>query len=148
MTEITQSNPPKLPTWYWAVCITAFFWNFMGLMAFYSQIMMSPETLAQMSQVQQELIATTPQWVNIAFGLAVVSGTLGSLGLLIRVAWCFYLLAVSFCGVIVQMIYVFFINGSADKFGPGGISMPIMVMVVAAGLLWFSKKAEAKKWLL
>ena len=142
MTETT-----KLPTWYWAICITAFIWNLMGLMAFYSQIMMTPEILAQMAQAQQDLYLATPQWVNIAFGIAVIGGTLGCLGLLIRVAWSFYLLALSLVGVCTQMIYLFFMSGSVDAFGPGGVTMPIMIIIIATLLVWFSKKAQSKQWI-
>ena len=139
-----MTDSTKLPTWYWAICITAFIWNLMGLMAFYSQIMMTPEILAQMTQAQQDLYLATPQWVNIAFGVAVIGGTLGCLGLLLRVAWSFYLLTLSLVGVCSQMIYLFFMSGSVDAFGPGGLTMPIMIIIIAVLLVWFSKKAQSK----
>jgi hypothetical protein len=47
----------------------------------------------------------------------------------------------------VQMIHSFFISNSFEVYGPGGLAMPIMVLVFGAGLIWFSRKAETSGWL-
>jgi hypothetical protein len=34
-----------------------------------------------------------------------------------------------------------------EVYGPGAVIMPILVLFVGVFLLWYSKKAIAKKWL-
>jgi len=142
-----MNEKSKLPNWYWAVCAVAIVWNLMGVMALVGQLTMTPEMLAQMTQAEQALYAATPLWVNVAFAFAVIGGELGCIGLLLRKSWAFYLFVLSLVGVIVQMSHLFIMDGSVDEFGPGGISMPIMIVLIAIALVWFAKRAESKGWI-
>jgi hypothetical protein len=50
-------------------------------------------------------------------------------------------------GVVVQMFHAYFISNSFEVFGPGGMIMPIMVIVVAIALLRFADICTKKGWL-
>lgn len=137
----------RIPGWYWAVAIFASIWNMMGVMAFISTISMTPEDLSSLPLDQAELYRTTPIWANIAFGFAVFGGVFGGIALLLRNVWAKSIFIASLCGVIVQMIHAFFISNSFEVFGPGGLIMPILVVVFAIGLIWFADFATKKEWI-
>jgi len=67
--------------------------------------------------------------------------------LLLKKSIAYWLCVVSLVGVITQMIHSFFISNSFEVFGPGGLIMPIMVLVIAVALVWLSKKAKKEQWL-
>ena len=141
-----MSNDNKAPALFWVFIGFALVWNLLGVMAFVGQMLMTPEALAQMPQAQQELYAATPLWANIAFAVAVFGGAMGCTALLFRVGWAFLLLLLSLLAVLVQMFHAFFISNSFEVFGPGGLIMPTMVIVVAVALVWYSQSVKSKTW--
>ena len=135
-----------LPKWFKVAAILAFVWNLLGVMAFVGQMMMTPEMIAELPQAEQDLYATTPIWATVAFAFAVFAGALGSLALVLKKNMCYPLFVVSFVGVVVQMFHSFFISNSFDVYGPGGMIMPIMVIVIAFFLVRFAAKGINNKW--
>jgi hypothetical protein len=142
-----MSSTNKPATWFWIVSAIALVWNLMGVMAYIAQVTMSAETLQAMPENERALYESAPTWATAAFAIAVWGGVLGSILLLIRKKWATAVLIVSFIGIVVQMIHSFFISNSFEVYGPGGLAMPIMVLVFGAGLIWFSRKADANGWL-
>jgi hypothetical protein len=143
-----MSDTNKLPIWFWVVSGLALVWNLLGLGAFFSDFfMMTPERLAEMEPAMQNVYATTPSWANVAFGVAVICGVLGSIGLLIKQDWAAPVFAISLLAVLVQMFYAYFISNSYEVFGPGGMIMPLMVIAVAILLVWFAHSSTMKGWL-
>ena len=130
----------KTSTLFWVLGGLALIWNLMGVGAFVSQMSMSPETLAALPQSEQDLYAATPSWVNIAFGVAVIAGAVGCVLLLMKKPASHYVLWLSLIGVVVQMSYVFLVSKAFEVYGPGQAVMPIMVIVVAILLVWYSKR--------
>jgi hypothetical protein len=135
-----------IPSWFKVVAILAFVWNLLGVMAFVSQMMMTPEMIAELPQAEQDLYASVPLWAIAAFALAVFSGALASLALVLKKKICYRLFIASFVGVIIQMFHSFFISNSFEVYGPGGTIMPIMVIVIAFVLVRFSAKGINNKW--
>ena len=141
-----MENSAKTPMAFWIVIGLALLWNLAGVMAFVSQVSITPEMLAEMPVAEQELYAATPGWVTIAFAFAVFGGALGCLVLLLKKSWSFYLLVLSLIGVCAQMSYVFFVSRSIEVYGPGGMIMPVMVIIIAIALVYFSKIVGSKDW--
>jgi hypothetical protein len=142
-----MSEQITIPKWFWITATLALVWNLLGVMAFAGQMMMTPDMLAQMPQAEQDLIVATPSWVNIAFGIAVLGGAVGCLLLLLKKSIAQPLLIFSLIGVIAQMSYAFFISNSFEVYGPGGMIMPVMVIIIAIGLVFFANSAKNKQWL-
>ena len=138
----------KLPTSFWVIAVLALIWNLLGLGAFVSTvIMMTPEALANMSPAEQELYANTPSWVNIAFAIAVICGTLGSIGLLLKEDWAVPVFAISLIGVITQFFYVFVLSNSFEVFGAEAAAMPGMIFIAAVFLVFYAHSCTNKGWL-
>lgn len=121
----------KPPSWFWAVAALLLIWNLLGVMAYIAQATMTPEALQAMSAAERALQLATPAWVTAAFAFAVFGGAAGCLLLLLRSRWALPALVLSLIGVVAQMIYVFFVSNSIEVYGPGGMVMPIMVIVLS-----------------
>ena len=144
---MSEDTSNKLPVWFWIVSALALIWNLMGVGAFIMQATMTPEAIAALPEAERVLFETTPTWANIAFAVAVFGGSLGCLFLLLRKQLAVSLLVTSLAGVIVQMINSIFFSNSSEVFGPGGIIMPIMVIVIGILLIWLSISAVKKGWI-
>ena len=142
-----MSTNDKPTTVFWVVSGIAFVWNLMGVMAYISQVTMTPEALQALPDNERALYDSVPTWATAAFAFAVWGGALGSLLLLLRRSLATIVLIVSFVGIVVQMYHSFFISNSIEVYGPGGMIMPVMVLLIGAGLIWYSKNASAKGWL-
>ena len=70
---------------------------------------------------ERELYGEYPTWITIIFAIAVFSGLLGSLGLLLKKKWSKLAFIISLCAIVPQMVHnVFFTKSysfrkNADK---------------------------------
>ncbi len=140
-----DSNLPN--TYYWMFSIFALIWNLMGVFQFYSIVTITPEAIAALPEAEQSLYADVPTWVTIAMGLAVFGGTFGCMALLWKKAFAYYLFIISLVGIIPQMYHNLFMSDMMAVYGPGGATMPVMIIIIAVGLLWMTQKAKQKGWL-
>ena len=144
---MSDSNSSNAPKWFLIVGIVALIWNLMGVAAYIMQVTMGPQELAALPEAQRTLYETTPAWATAAFAIAVNGGALGCLLLILKKSLAFPVLILSLAGVLVQMVHAFFISNSFEVFGPGGMIMPIMVLVIAIYLVLLSQSAKTKGWL-
>lgn len=135
------------PKWFSILTAVLAVWNLLGVMAFFAQVMMTPEQIAALPDNEQMLYQDIPIWVNIAFGCAVFGGTLGCIALLVKKTIAIPVLFVSLLGVLVQMFHSFFIANSVEVYGPGGLIMPVMVIIIASYLVWLAQSAKTRGWL-
>ncbi|WP_142786071.1 hypothetical protein [Changchengzhania lutea] len=135
----TPSNKP--PIWFWIISVIALIWNLMGVNAYLQQAFDTDSFRAMYSEEQLNMVANTPAWVTAAFAIAVFSGALAGIALLIRKKWATTLWLISLVAVIFQMGYVL-TNGYESS-----MVMTIMIIVFAILFLLFSRHANAKGWL-
>ncbi|MBY5959243.1 hypothetical protein KUV50_13910 [Membranicola marinus] len=140
----TTSRPP---VWFYILTIILLLWNAMGLFAFFDQVMISAARLEALPDNERNLYENTPVWAVIAFALAVFGGTLGCIGLLLRRSWARILFLISLVGIMVQMYYNVFIGKAMDVYGPGAVTMPVLVLLVAVFLIWFANYGIRRGWL-
>jgi hypothetical protein len=137
----------KPATWFWIVSAIALVWNLMGVMAYLAQVTMSPEAMQALPENQRLFYESTPAWATGAFAVAVWGGALGCILLLLRRKQATLLFVISLLGVFVQLIHSIFFSNSFEVFGPGGLIMPMMVVIIGALLIWLSRKATSQNWL-
>ena len=139
-----QRKPANL---FWLISTLALIWNLIGVFNYLTQAFMTDEILASLPQDQQLMYQEVPAWVTAAFALAVFSGTLGAVLMLLKkkTATTFFIL--SFIGIISQMSYGLLINENTDSYGPMGLLMPLMIISIGGYLIWYSKKAAEYTWL-
>ena len=139
---MSQSNKPK--TGFWIIGILALIWNLMGVMAYLQLAYSREEYMAKLPVEQQALYENVPAWATGAFAIAVFGGALACILLLLRKKMATFVFLISLIGVLVQMSHSFFMTDSLEVLGPGGLVMPMLIIVVAIFLWWYSKDAEKK----
>jgi hypothetical protein len=105
------------------------------------------EDMAALPEAERALYADLPGWYTGAFALAVFGGAVASLALLLRKISAYLLYIISFLGIVSQMFYNFFMSKAAEVYGPGGMVMPMMVLVFGIVFIFFSKSAKEKGWI-
>lgn len=142
---MTNSNKPN--TLFWVIGVIALIWNAMGVMAYVAQAYMTDEMIAALPEAERALYEDIPAWYTAAFAIAVFAGVAACILLLMKKKFAKSVFLISLIGIIIQMFYNFFMSRAAEVYGPGGMVMPIMVIVIGVFLLLYSKKCEAKGWL-
>jgi len=137
----------KPPTWFWVVSIIALLWNLMGVFNYLNQAFNQQAILETLDQAQREAFEGIPAWATAAFALAVFSGTLACIGLLMRKKWARPLFILSLLAAVVQFIHWLFISNAVEAFGPSTYAMPVIVIIIGIYLILFSKKGIEKGWL-
>jgi len=143
---MSESSSKTAPTWFMVVSVVLLIWNLLGVMAYIAQVMMSPEALAALPDDQRQLIESTPAWATAAFAVAVNFGALGCLLLVLKKNLAGLFLQLSLAGVLVQLFHAFFMSNSYEVFGPGGMVMPVMVLIIAIYLVILAARAKAHRW--
>ena len=142
---MSENNQQALiPGWFWAVSGVALVWNLLGVMAFAAHLSMTPEILANLPSEQRQLYESAPAWLNYAFGIAVIGGALGCVGLLMKKYWAFYLFVASLVGVLAQNLHSFFLSNTFEVMGKQAMIMPIVVILIAIGLVFFARMMQSK----
>ncbi len=137
----------KPPTWFWVVSIIALLWNLVGVFNYLNQAFNQVAILESLNQAQREVFEAIPAWATAAFAIAVFSGTLGCIGLLMKKKWAKPLFTISFIAAVAQFIHWLFISNAVEAFGPSTYGMPIAVLLIGLYLISFSKKGIQKGWL-
>lgn len=132
---------------YWIVAVFALVWNLIGVAMWYLQVSMTPEQLAAMPEAQRQVYEGTPGWINIVFAVAVLGGVLGALGLLMKKRWAGTMFLLSLIALLVQMIGAYVVTPAWAAYGPVGLVMPVVLLLIALFLLWYANKAKARGWL-
>lgn len=109
-------------------------WNLMGVAAFFMQYHMDLRELAITDPVGARLFATMPSWLWAVYAVAVGSGTLGAILLLMRRASAALLFLLSLIAVLVQFGYTL---GATDLIVQKGLltaaAFPALVILIAIG---------------
>jgi len=144
---MNQTLEGKPPIWFWVIGGLALVWNLMGVGAYISQVTMSAEALAKLSEADQAALASLPSWYLGAFAVAVFGGALGCLALLIRKKWAMVPLVLSLAAVLLQQLYFFVLTDLGSKQHGGQLVMTLAIPVVALLLVLFARSSSAKGYL-
>ena len=137
----------KTPMWFVVVAVVALFWNLIGAAAVIMNFMITPEVIAAMPEGQQQMYADTPVWSSYASLLAVLTGSLGCIALLMKKAWAVPLFALSIVGLVVQNIGIFIIVDAIAVLGNTVLFMQGGVAIIAIGLLLLARMAKQRGWI-
>lgn len=142
---INETNKPTKV--FWAVGAVALLWNLMGVAEYLIQAYMTDEAMAAMSDAERALYESVPAWVTAAFATAVFGGTIACILLLLRRKSATIVYIISLIGILAQMVYNIGMSKAAEVYGPGGMVMPIMVILIGIFLVWYSKNSYQKGWI-
>lgn len=141
----TENKPTVV---FWIIGVIALLWNVMGVNAYIQQAYSTEAYRSQYNAEQLAFIDSSPSWVTAVFAIAVFAGVLGSIGLLLRNKWSSFVFKISLIAVLAQMGYSFFMTNSIELFGTvAGLVMPLIVILFAVFLVWYSNNSLIKGYL-
>ena len=140
---MTNTNKPN--TLFWFIGVIALIWNGMGVNAYLQQAFKTEASTAGLNADQIALLDGIPAWMTALFAIAVFGGIFGSIALLMRKKIAASLLIVSFLAAAIQQLYWLFGTNVTKVFSEKmPYLMPIMIIVFAAFLVWYSKDQKGK----
>ncbi len=135
-------------TSFWTISAAALIWNLFGFMVYLMQVTGSPDALAGAYTAEQvAFIQSTPVWATSMFAIAVTTGVLACLMLLLRKAWAVTLFIVSFVAVLVQNVHSFVLNNAVELFGPPPAFIQATIVAIGLVMIWYSRRAKERGWL-
>ncbi|WP_203295707.1 hypothetical protein [Luteirhabdus pelagi] len=139
----------KPNTGFWIIAVIALIWNIMGVFAFLGQtLLLSDDAKAILPEDQLTLLETTPTWLTIVFAIATIAGLLGSILLLAKRKVAIPVFGISLLAVLVQNFYGWLFTDAAAVYGTvQGYVIPLVVIIIAIFLYYYSKGAAQKGWL-
>lgn len=149
MTETTS----KPPIWFWILAIILLLWGMMGMYVYYDFATSSPESMAKYvaagtySQAYANYLLAEPAWSTAVFALAVCTGILGALCLVLRRNWAVPLYMLSLLFIIISLSKMFLLDKVHNLMSGGQIGMEGVVFCLGVLAVWISKKAKNEDWL-
>ncbi|MAY83486.1 MAG: hypothetical protein CMP59_05060 [Flavobacteriales bacterium] len=137
----------KLPKWFWAIAIIGLIWNIMGVMAYLAQVFATPEMIETWPDGQAEMVENRPAWATAAFAIAVWSGFIASIALLMKRRIAYTLFLVSLIGIVIQYFYELFLMETEWSYEANPVVIMILIPLLGIIMLMVSKKAKANGWL-
>jgi hypothetical protein len=138
---MNEENVSSVHWSFWVIGAVALIFNVMGIINFISQ--MNADMVAAMPEPYRVIIEARPPWATGAFAIAVFSGVLGCLLLLLRKSAAYYLFIVSLLAAIVATIQF---NVAAHFSLLDTLIGSLMQLVVTVFLIWYTKWIERKGW--
>ena len=142
---MTDKFDTKIPIWFWAISGAALLWNCVGLWDFYNSATLNEKYLSSFPGYL-EFIRDMPMWAKGAWGLAVSTSVIGTLGLLMRKNWSVPVFALSIVGMIVSFGYQFVATNKPEG-TTATLIMSVIIWVVALFLYGLSRRARSRGWL-
>jgi len=140
---MSETNKPGIV--FWIIGIIALLWNGMGVYNYLLQAFKTEAYTAQLSADQMAFMEGLPAWMTALFAIAVFAGLLGCVRLLTRKKHAVILFLVSFISATINQLYWLFGTNAAEVFNESmPYLMPVLVIVIAAFLVWYSRDQRAK----
>lgn len=151
MADADGSAPGKL---YWIITGVLVLWGLMGLWVLYDFINATPESMAEYvkkgaftQDYADYYLNGSKTWQTAVFTIAVISGALGALCLVLRRAWAVPLYVLSLLMIIASLFGMFVIDKAHAVMSGGQIAMEVVVLALGLFSVWFARKKKAKGWL-
>ena len=127
------------------VGIILLLWGFIGIAAFTAQYTIDLTEFAKTDPAGARAFAAMPAWVWVVYAIAVATGTLGSIALLLRKSVASFLYLVSLVCVMVQFGFTFLDTDLiADKGWLVATAFPLFIFAVALFELLYARSLVAK----
>ena len=143
-------DSPRSTGWsYWLIAVVSLLWNAFGAVDY---TMTRTRNIAYLKAGMpdadpQSVLAYVdgfPLWVQIGWGMGVWGAIAGSILLLMRSRWAATAFAVSLMGAMISLGYQF-VNPPTAFASPSGFAkvVPVLIIVIAAGLYYYARRQRA-----
>lgn len=140
---MSETNKPGIA--FWIIGIIALFWNGMGVNAYLQSAFNTEAATAGLNVDQIALMDGMPSWYTALFAIAVFSGLIGAITLLMRKQLAVILFMVSFVAATINQVYWLFGTDAIEVFSEyQPYLMPVLIIGIGIFLIWFSKDQKKK----
>lgn len=140
-----MSNTNKPNAVFWIIGVLALLWNLMGVAQYLMRAFKVESYTSVLNEEQYALTYSLPAWMTALFAIAVFSGFIGCIALLMRKGIAVKLFILSFITATVQQLYWLFGTNGVELFKDHmPYVMPVMIIIVCAFLVWYSKDQKSK----
>jgi hypothetical protein len=133
------------PRWLLWVSLLFLVWNLFGVFAFVSQWNMTAADIAKLPQVQQDMWANMGSVTWGAYAVAILSGTIGAVFLLMKNKAAANAFLICVAALILQFSNPIGFGLGADQ--PQMIIFPLFIIAMAVLEFFLSRKWRDKGWL-
>lgn len=137
----------KPATWFWIAAVVVLLWNLIGLAMYAMQVVMFDQVIENMPEDMKDLLLASPSWVNWTNAIAVISGALGGLLLVMRRSLSLPLLVISMLAVWIFSGYWAFGTNSLSIVPMFNKVMTFLVPILALVWVVVAMKANNAGWL-
>ncbi|PZQ54159.1 MAG: sugar transporter [Novosphingobium pentaromativorans] len=125
------------------IAVLILLWNILGDAAYLMQATADLDEIARRDPVQAQAFREMPGWAWAAYAVAVTSGTIGAIVLLMRRGWAWALFALSFLAVIVQFGWTFLGFDLLGAKGPSAAIFPLLIVAIALASTIYARRKKA-----
>ena len=146
MTDETNAatQVASAPAWYWLAAVAALLFELAGAYLFANSLILDP---ASLPLDQRAVFEATPQWMTIAWGVAIGAGVMGAIGLLIRRRFAEPLLLISLLAVAVQFSGILLVRQLRELTPEDHLIVPVVILLLAYAIWQMAKLARKRGWL-
>ncbi|GGW75297.1 hypothetical protein [Alteromonas halophila] len=130
---------------YYLIAALALFWNLIGCFVFISDMSLTADDLANLSNNDNLVYASRPPWALISTAIAVFLGTAGCIGMLLKQKWAVVSFYLSLFGLIAQNIHLFLLTDTIYLYGVTVPLTQVVVFIVALFLISWANSAQEKR---
>jgi len=140
-----MSNTNKPGIAFWIIGIIALLWNAMGVYNYLIQAYQTEAYTSSLNEAQLALMESMPSWNTALFAIAVFSGLIGTILMLMRKKSAVSLFIISFITATIGQLYWLFGTNAVEVFSDKmPYLIPILVIVFCLFLVWYSRGQKAK----
>lgn len=146
MTDTPGTSPQSTPRHLWVVGIVALLWNAMGAMDY---VMTQTRNEAYMSQFTPEQLAFFygfPTWVVAAWAIAVWTGVLGAVLLLLRKRLAVPVFLASLVAMVITTLHNFVLSDGMEVMGGDAMALgfTVVIFLVAIALFLYAQAMQKR----
>jgi hypothetical protein len=142
---MTIVAPAKAPGWFMPAASAGLLWELFGIYSYLMHVGVFPQM--EMDDSARSLMESNPPFVTALFAIAVFSGAIGTLGLVLRRAWARPVLIVSLLAVVLQFGSWLTLTDAVAVIGPSVFAMPAVIVLAGVLLVWLATLAGRRGWL-
>lgn len=136
---MTDAKKPNIA--FWIIGVVALLWNAMGVNAYLQSAYKTEAYMAELNtDAKLALMESQPSWITALFAIAVFTGIIGAILLLMRKKIAVPVLAISFLVATIQQLQWLFGTNATEVFSDSmPYLMPILIIVFGAFWVWYAK---------
>ncbi len=140
MSDDTSTETPML---HWLIAGAGLIWNLFGFAVYLMTVRATPEQMAlQYNEAEIAFMDSVPVWATSANAIAVTTGVLACIFLLLRKSLALPLFIASLVALLVQNLHAFVLADVVSVFGMLPAYIQGTVLIIAIGLIFYTRGAK------